>query len=997
MDKTVSRPDQGEQLNPPRHLVITVHGIRTFGQWQERLERLVRSSDSKVKVYNYYYGYFSIIAFLVPVLRWLVTRRFRRALLDETREQRWDRIDVVAHSFGTHLVAWGLYGIPSAKRPKIHTIIFAGSVLKPGFPWRDVMGRGVSRLVNDCGIRDRVLVLNQLFVLFSGMAGRVGFTGMTSERFTNRYFDSGHSGYFIKDSEFYDDFMRDKWVPLLTSDDPHEEFDERKRPNAIEGFLIWALNNAEPIKVTAYLIIFAIPTFVYLRLYLIAEERLAIAMSRQLAFQAGNHLDDRADLALLLSVEASRRHHTDAANESLLVTLRHYPHLASFLHGHTQTVSTVAFSPDGKILASAGRDDGTIRLWDLQTRSAINQPLTARGDGKAMDYVHSVAFSPDGKVLASSGVDGSKSVVRLWDVATGQARGQLLSDKDRGAGWNLAFSPQGNVLASVIGGTIRLWDVETGKPLGQPYTSSNGLASAISQDGKILAVGAADGAIQLWDVATGQTRGQPFRDRSGPYSMAFSPDGKILASGSGSGDGPIQLWDVATGQARGQPFRHRGSVFSVVFSPDGKILASGSGLGTIQLWDVATGRAMGQSLMAYRGGSLAFSPDGRWLALGGADGIIRLWDLAIRHSLAGLPLTGHSDTVYSVAFSPDGKVLASGGGRDGTIRLWDVRTHSAMGPPLTGHTGVDPYVRSVAFSPDGRLLASGGNDGTIRLWDMATRQSLGLPIMTGHSTAVYSVAFSPDGKVLASSGIGGFDRSTGFDNYTIRLWDVATHQPLGLIRRDSLSETIVFSPDGKVLASSLGGGAMGNTTIQLWKVATQQALGRPFTGDGESVTTMIFSPDGRLLVSGGGRLLASGETDGTIRLWNVATQQALGQPFVGGGGSVVRLAFNGEGKVVALVNGRLWNVTNSQPMTTPFLIDSDLAFKAANSSSVAFSPDARLLASGQTDGTIRLWDINISSWEALACRIANRNLTEEEWKQYTGNNERHKDTCLKTK
>jgi len=236
------------------HLVVTVHGIRTFGQWQDRLERLLSPSPPETSrtVIAYRYGYFSVLAFLAPPLRWLVVRRFRSFFLDQCEGGNWERIDLVGHSFGTHIIGWALHGIPVARRPKIHTIILAGSVLKNTFPWQTLIGKGVGRLVNDCGTKDGILILTQFLVLFTGMAGRLGFNGGTGRNFRNRFFAYGHSDYFIENGQPFDRFMENYWVPLLTSDGETEMVDVRES-KMLTGIEATLLNNAEPIKLAAYL------------------------------------------------------------------------------------------------------------------------------------------------------------------------------------------------------------------------------------------------------------------------------------------------------------------------------------------------------------------------------------------------------------------------------------------------------------------------------------------------------------------------------------------------------------------------------------------------------------------------------------------------------------------------------------------------------------------------------------------------------------------------
>jgi serine/threonine protein kinase/dipeptidyl aminopeptidase/acylaminoacyl peptidase len=298
------------------------------------------------------------------------------------------------------------------------------------------------------------------------------------------------------------------------------------------------------------------------------------------------------------------------------------------------------------------------------------------------------------------------------------------------------------------------------QPLGEPLRGHEDWVTSVafSPDGTTLASGSYDNTIRRWDAATGKPLGEPLRGHEDwVTSVAFSPDGTTLASGSD--DKTIRLWDAASGKPLGEPLRgHEGDVASVAFSPDGTTLASGSEDMTIRLWDAATGKPLGEPLRGHEWwvSSVAFSPDGTTLASGSYDNTIRRWDAATGKPL-GEPLRGHEDRVTSVAFSPDGKTLASGSD-DTTIRLWDAATGKPLGEPLRGH---EDWVTSVAFSPDGKTLASGSDDTTIRLWDAATGKPLGEPLR-GHEDWVTSVAFSPDGTTLAS---GGYDYDA-----TIRLW-----------------------------------------------------------------------------------------------------------------------------------------------------------------------------------------------------------------------------------
>ncbi|NOK62537.1 MAG: hypothetical protein GFH23_1086666n25 [Chloroflexi bacterium AL-N1] len=535
-------------------------------------------------------------------------------------------------------------------------------------------------------------------------------------------------------------------------------------------------------------------------------------------------------------------------------------------------VTSVAFSPDNRLLAAA-TGDNDIHLWDVAT----HQPLSrCRGH---TNLVWALAFSPDGRTLASGSWD---KTVRLWDIHAGCTPTILHGHADRIRA--IAFSPDGTILAS--GGEdylIYLWDRANEH---QP-TMLSGHTHAIrtlafSPDGTILASGGKDERIFVWNVHMEQQVATLSGHQGGVWSVTFSPDGQTLASGGE--DQTVCLWDIAHAQCYRTFHGHNGAVWSITFSPDNTLLASSGEDQTVRLWNITTGQAT-STLRGHSEGvwAVTFSPDGQTLASGGEDQTVCLWDVLnrrLRHTLRG-----HTNWIYHVAFSPDGQTLASGSW-DRKVCVWDA-VLGELYRTLSAHTG---RVRTIAFSPDGTMLASGSEDQKICLWDIASGQLQ--TVLHQHSDWVRTLAFSSDGITLVS----------GSADQTICLWDLPNgHLRTTLTGHTQSVNALAISADGTTLVSGSA-----DQTICLWDLPNGY-LHTTLNGHTNWVWSVALSPDSKLLVSGG--------ADQTVRVWDMKHGQ-LCHTLLGHTNWVLSVAFNPDGQtlVSSSVDGtmRIWDIRTGQ-------------------------------------------------------------------------------------
>ena len=1002
---TYLRPDPAA----PHRLLITVHGIRTFGLWQEKLEHKLREELGRaVEVCHYRYGFFTVLAFLIPPFRWLATRRFRSELLQQANRKRWSRIDIVAHSFGTHLVGYSLLQLPKLQRPAIHTVIFAGSVLKSSFPIRDLVGGCVTQLVNDCGIKDDVLLLNQIFVLFTGMAGRVGLSGMEGGSFRNRYFNFGHGGYFQDSLPGKPDFMSEYWLPLLRSDGvilPHDE----RTPNRLYDFTTVLLNNAEPIKLACYVLPLILLLNYVNNLRLDAKQEAAVALARQLAAQsevlqtqygyllersvllateslrrsAGLEGDQalRRGLALLprtllktsdgedrhaIAISPEGNQFAIASNEALWIyeVSTGRPTLAAKT---SSSVESMSFARDGAFLVTLD-SEGTAEVWKPQGDRAV---MEIKGACVSRDLAESarcraIAVSPNRPWAAIAGSDGS---IRVWNLESGQ---ELASFKQRGIVTAIAFSPDGRYVASAFDHSpgwpqedagpsdIEVWEAGTGRHLANVRTPAVVVDIVVGNDGNTLTTattgfGGMGGpertyTVQAWSRSGTRLASDPGLDRRFNCSnIALDPDGELLAGSTE--DGAVRVWTIVSqseiARLPGAPFS-QGGVRAIQFSTDGKRLAT-------LLISSAAVFELGENALTLRLANgetvtgLAFDNKGAHAATTDKSETIRVWDLN-RHKVVWEKQVG---SVGSPAFSPDGRYVAAVREPAG-ISIWDASAGQLIAQMKAG--------KSFVFSTDGIHLASDGSDHWVRLWELpAGKQVAGLEYGDG----AYGVWLSGSGRYVA----------TEDEEHTAHVWDMQTGQQLSRIRHPGRVTAGSFSPDGRYLATASSSDLNDpGSAVRVRRIFDGQEISRIYQAD--KVRDLAFSPDGKLL--------ATASDDAAI--WEVNTGRELARLSYERSGyfmepGVSSVVFSPDGKYIATADAmhtRVWQTATGQ----------EVARIAVNGLKVRFSPDGRYIL---VDSNALLW--RPDDLVAEACSRLTRNLTREEWRQYLGSPPYRK-TCL---
>ncbi|WP_243716688.1 AAA family ATPase [Actinomadura darangshiensis] len=589
-----------------------------------------------------------------------------------------------------------------------------------------------------------------------------------------------------------------------------------------------------------------------------------------------------------------------------------------------------------------------------QARRQMLDAAAQPGRGELRGNVRAVTrllFGADGSVIVTGSEDG---VVRLYDAASRRQLGAPIATDDPGCfgGLAAALSPDAKLLATACFRTVRFWDVASHRQVGAALDTKESVQTmAFSPDGRMLATPAYEGTVRLWDVAArkqvGTRIGRPNTEDGGDSinAAAFTPDGKRLVTAGA--DGKARVWDTATQRQVGDPFTgHTDDIEHLSLSADGTTAVTASADGTARFWSLATHEQIGAALRDPGSPShftaIGLSPDGKRLVTAGTDGYVRLWDTGDRRQVG--PVLGDQPAIVSsIAVSPDGRTVAVAD-NDGAVRLWDATIHRQVGSAM-------PALSAVRFSPDGRTLAAPGPridadatgpDRAVRLWDVATQRQIGRPLLPPGNTsarenAVYGVRFGAGGRTVITRSSDG----------TIRLWDAARQQQIGSpLYADRDNWQVEFGPGERLLAVQRDDGSIG-----FWDVARHRESGPRITvpGGTGSVRDVAFSPDGAVL--------AVASRDRAVRLFDVARRRQIGAPLPDAvdAGIVGDLAFSPDGATLATTAAkgavRLWDVASHRQ------IEPSLTGHTDRVTVLAFSPDGGVLATGSTDDTARLWDL----------------------------------------
>ncbi|WP_437736069.1 nSTAND1 domain-containing NTPase [Sorangium sp. So ce1335] len=677
-----------------------------------------------------------------------------------------------------------------------------------------------------------------------------------------------------------------------------------------------------------------------------------------------------------------------------------YGGVARAMFSHPDSVLDASYSPDGKRIVTASKDN-TARVWNAD---GTGEPLVLRGH---KEMVYSAAFSPDGKRILTTSFDNT---ARVWNA---DGTGEPLVLRGHGDRFlSAAFSPDGKrIVTTSFDNTAQVWNADgAGEPLALRGHEDRFLSAAFSPDGKRIVTVSWDKPARVWN-ADGTGKSLVLRDHEGVLSAAFSPDGKRILTTSGgntarvwhadgkgkplilrghekwvrsaafgpdgkrivtaSDDNTVRVWNA---DGKGKPLILRGhekSVHSATFGPDGKRIVTASDDNTARVWN-ASGNGEPLVLRGHEGAvrSAVFSPDGKRILIASGDKAARVWDADVDGEPAAL--RGHTDVVWSAAFSPDGARIVTASA-DNTARVWNV---DGNGEPLVlrGHEGA---VRSAAFSPDGKRIVTASHDNTARVWNA---DGNGEPlVLRGHTNSVLSAAFSPDGKRVV----------TASDDKTVRIWKIyGNGEPL-ILRSptDAFLSEATFSPDGKRIAihSIIESMIAGDLAVQ---VRNADATGEPmvlrgekhaFSPDGKRIATVsidctvrIWEADGMgepmvlpgcssaIAFSPDGRRIATASADSTVRVWDT---DSTGEPRVlpGSDSLVIAMAFSHDGKRIATVSDdstvRVCNVDGTgEPLVLPGSESTVLA--------VAFSPDGERIATA-SGGTVIESGKVVSVWTDL--------------------------------